>query len=656
MYPGFELDEFRVGMKLSFDTIRLEQDSAFKSTLKIDSVLKISLTENSREAIGLLIREYYEKNPEITHYIGGGETFHMIVKEKDTEIVLQFLLFCLELELTSGVLPQNQDTTKIRYIDALEDIDGYEASAPTWDDLWDRNIDVDEIIRKQVPDGPEPISISKSRYREFVENNVLPPLGESDWPEGAAWSINLALHELREGRYTEAAYAFEAVRNSITKSPTPVQELKFTDLLNKYLISLRDLSIYQSNSENQHDNQELFFSINERPFIFIPEFTSKPTLDDLKFRMTSPVWIANALVFVSAVATGLGAPTISRAEVDPFGSDITHRNTSFVLRSAKNLIELGREFNDATMIEHINLMRIDRFAPQTILKRNFESLGYETVETTHSQFNYQGEDIDLTPDLVFSKHDELFTVYYRPSDPSELANKIEHLEQDVRLILVSDEKFNGKVFELESEYSFIELFYLDVRDEVLRTADSGLPTRKNQPLTKVDVRERLDELYDAVRECDDSQEKGNLLEEFCETLFNRLIDDTEVLRVNPNTGIEEIDIILRNRQESEPWMHLSPIVMVECKNWTKSAGAKVARDFFAKADSVGGQCSSGILISWNGITGRHDRDGAWGYIRDKKQDGFQILCLDGTDMKSSLEDSDPDGIFDERYIELVSEY
>ena len=126
--------------------------------------------------------------------------------------------------------------------------------------------------------------------------------------------------------------------------------------------------------------------------------------------------------------------------------------------------------------------------------------------------------------------------------------------------------------------------------------------------------------------------------------------------MNADTGIEEIDIILRNRQESEPWRHLSPIVMVECKNWTKSAGVKAVRDFFAKADSVDEQCSSGILISWSGITGQHDRDGAWGYIRDKKQDGFQILCFDSTDMKSPLKDSNPDEIFDEKYVELVTEY
>lgn len=466
----------------------------------------------------------------------------------------------------------------------------------------------------------------------------------------------MALHELRKGRYDEAAYAFDAVRNSITKSPTPVKDIEISDLLNRYLVSLRDLALHQSESDYNLSNMELYYKIEERPYVLLSLFSSEPDYYDKHFRMSSSTWIANALVFVAAVATALGAPTISRAEVDPFGTDMTHRNESFVLRSAQNLLEIYDEDRRPKAIEHLDYIDFEKFAPETILQSTFESLGYTNIGPTDDGFEYKSTEYEFEPDLALEKDEELYIVYYRHSDPFSLAEEIDSLEQDITLILVSDQEFGEDIFSLTSDYSSVELFYLDSTEGSIRTADSGLPIRGSRPITNSGVRERLKELYEAAGECKNSQEKGNLLEEFCNMLFGQLIDDTEVLRMNAETDIEEIDLVLRNNQENHPWKNLSQIIMVECKNWSSPTGASVVRDFYGKADSLGNECSTGILICWSGITGQDSRKGAKGAIRDKKRDGFNILQLDKEDIIEAVESSNPSTIFDDQYVDLISEY
>lgn len=657
-YPGFEVSDNIVGKKISFDTIRLESTKPINKRIEDDIPAKLTITDDSRDEVINLIEDYFERNPEIEYFMAGSsESFRFVALDPDVEPLLDMLVNKIVLRISPMTFGKG-DHGEIK-VDLLEIIDedfDYCVGNPSWDRLTEAEIDVEEIIKDQIPDGPDSTSITKERYRDFIFDLIAPITRNSNWPEGAAWSINLALHELRNGRYEEAAYAFDAVRNSITKSPNPVDDTEITELLNKYLISLRDLSLYQSSTEYNVSKQELFHSISEREYIFLPIFQSEPDYYDKNFRMSSSVWIANALIFVASVGTALGAPTISRAEVDPFGSDMTFRNQSFVLRTAQNLLEIHDGSTETEEIEHLNYIDFEKFAPEVILRNTFTSLGYANIELVDDSVVYQDKKYNFSPDLALSKDERLHLVYYCHRNKVDLIHDVDSLDENIKLIFVSDGVFDDHILEIASDFSFVELYYLDVAEETIRTTDSGLPVRDSPPITKDGVQDRLCELFNAAGDCEDTNEKGDLLEELCKILFDRYIDDTEVIRMNAETDMEEIDLVLRNKQEGSPWRELSKIIMVECKNWSKPAGASVVRDFHGKAGSLGSQCSTGILICWNGITGEDNRDAARGTIRDKKRDGFEILHFDSDEIKEAIESENPNSVFDDRYIEMISEF
>lgn len=658
-YPGFEVSNNFVGKTVSFDSIRLEECDEIQAQLTSRYPAEVKLTEESQQAIYCIIDHYYKKNPRLRNWYPPGEMmFSFVAKEHDVDPLLDCLSHCIVLRLATNIPigVENKETTYL-YSSFLSDGLGISLDPPSWDKLSDEPFDVEAEIQELIPDGIEEVDITKEKFRKFVFDKLHPITSTSSWPEGAAWSINLALHELRKGRYEEAAYAFDAVRNSVTKPPTPFEELEIRDLLNKYLISLRDLSLYHSSIDSSITKQELFLNIEDRSFVFIPLFTSEPKYSDPHFRMSSPVWIANALTFTAAVANALAAPTISRTEVDPFGSDMTSRNVSFVLRASQNLVEMA-EIRDTAgeSIEFLEYVDFKEFAPESVLHNVFESLGYENLGSVKDEFGYDGVTISLEPDLALEKDDSLHLAYYRPSDLPGLYKQVTDLEVDTTLMVISDESYPESTIEFADEQENLDLYYLDVSSDALRTADTGLPVLEKQPISNTQVSERLNELYHSAGTVEDSQKKGNLLEEFTELLFDRLISNTEVLRVNSETGVEEFDLVLRNRQNSPPWDNLSSIIMVECKNWSDSVGANVIHTLHSKADALGDNCSTGILISWNGITGSDYESAANQRVRELKQQGFEVLFFDQDDLQEILDEGEPNSIFDDHYIDLITEY
>lgn len=665
-YPGFDISDNIVGKSVTFDTVLLERFEELHKYWDDEIPPQVRLASEAQDAVECVLDQYYKKNPEIRDwYPPGGTSFKFPVREADIQPLLDCIAHCIVLQLNPGVAPEfsSEDSKTILYSDFItEDLD-YSLDNPDWTQLDDSPIEVEKEIQSQIPDGYESVDLTGEKFREYVFDILRPEVITSDWPEGGAWSINLALHVLRKGRYREAAYAFSAVRNSITKSPTPFEELDFDQLLNKYLITLRDLSLHHSTMDTPSAKQERFVELSDRPYVYVPIFASEPTFHDPYFRMSSPIWIANALTFTAGLANALGAPTISRSEVDPFGSEMTFTNTSFVLRAAKELVEINEnQTQPEDPIGYLEYIDFSKFAPETVLSDVFESIGYENLGTIRGEFKFKGETIPYEPDLALEREGSLYLVYYQESKPSNLVDfdnidkEVSKLDLDVSFILVSESEFPDSTKEKAENSMNIELFYLDTTSKTLRSVDAGLPVRGRSPVTKEEIRERLRELYDAAESADDSQNKGNLLEEFTELLFNKLIPDTEVLRVNSETVAEEFDLVLRNDKENEPWTNLSSIIMVECKNWSSSVGASIIHTLNSKADILGSNCSTGILISWNGITGSNYEDAANQRIRELKQQNFDILHFDSNDLDNILESQDPNEILDRRYIELVTEY
>lgn len=659
VFPGFSVSDNIVGKSVDFDTVRLEGYGELQQDWESDSPPQVRLTSEAQDAVECVIEKYYQRHPELRDWFPpGGTTFKFPVREADVEPLLNCLAHCIVLRLTPSVPFEfaSEDPKTLLYSEFITEELGYSVNSPDWDQLDDSEIDVQAKIESQIPDGYESIELTQERFQEFAFEILRPLAKESDWPEGAAWSINLALHELRKGRYQEAAYAFAAVRNSITKSPTPVEEMEYTQLLNKYLVTLRDLSLHHSSAEAPSAKQERFTDISDRPYIFVPTFASEPTFHDPHFRMSSPIWTANALTFITGLAHALGAPTISRNEIDPFGSEMTFNNASFVLRAANELVRIDERADEEDPIGYLDYIDFREFAPEAILTDVFESIGYENVGTFEGSFEYEGIEVSLDADLVLEKHSKLHLVYYAPSNLQSLHQKVESLDTEVQLIVVAEKEYTEETIEIAQDSETLELYYLDLASRTLRSVDTGLPVRDQEPVTNSEIRERLRDLYESADTVENPRQKGDLLEEFAELLFNEHIPDTEVLRVNSETGSEEFDLVLRNNQESAPWEDLSAIIMVECKNWNESVGANVVHTLNSKADILGANCTTGILLSWNGISGSEYEDAAHQRIRELKQQEFEVLHFDKDEMESMIETDTPNEIFDQRYIELISEY
>jgi hypothetical protein len=97
-------------------------------------------------------------------------------------------------------------------------------------------------------------------------------------------------------------------------------------------------------------------------------------------------------------------------------------------------------------------------------------------------------------------------------------------------------------------------------------------------------------------------EKGRSLEALMETIFASHPSFVVANRAL-NLGDEEIDLVVRNHVDDPFWQALrSPLILVECKNWTAPVGTKEVRDFETKLrDHPLAQV--GIFVALNGFTG-----------------------------------------------------
>ena len=89
---------------------------------------------------------------------------------------------------------------------------------------------------------------------------------------------------------------------------------------------------------------------------------------------------------------------------------------------------------------------------------------------------------------------------------------------------------------------------------------------------------------------------------------------------------------------------------VECKNWSKKAGADILRDFKGKLDNKG--LKSGIFVAPKGVTGRKKIYGADGQIDKFLQKDVKIIVLDDDDLCDILNCKDITEKIDDKFIEL----
>jgi len=137
-----------------------------------------------------------------------------------------------------------------------------------------------------------------------------------------------------------------------------------------------------------------------------------------------------------------------------------------------------------------------------------------------------------------------------------------------------------------------------------------------------------------LAECDQATTnaaKGRKLELLIETLFS-IPDELQVEEKRLNTGDEEIDLTIRNNVQRPFWIGLrSPLLFVECKNWTSRVGSAEVRDFETKVRNHHAMTRLGFFVGLNGFTSE-----AANSLRRVGREDYHIVLIDRADISAYL--------------------
>lgn len=137
------------------------------------------------------------------------------------------------------------------------------------------------------------------------------------------------------------------------------------------------------------------------------------------------------------------------------------------------------------------------------------------------------------------------------------------------------------------------------------------------------------DLWKSVVSESDSKEKGKNLEKIAEFIL-KIDQNFEVMDIDRRTASEEIDIVISNLGRTGFYSQIgSPMILMECKNWSSKVDAKTIRDFVGKVRNRPKPfCSIGILLTASGIT----RDAKKELLRYSGQN-FIIVTVEEKDIK-----------------------
>ncbi|OAM87307.1 hypothetical protein AW736_23930 [Termitidicoccus mucosus] len=180
-------------------------------------------------------------------------------------------------------------------------------------------------------------------------------------------------------------------------------------------------------------------------------------------------------------------------------------------------------------------------------------------------------------------------------------------------------------------------------DDVQQSASELLETlRQKGFLTKYQVqtaapvagssKEALRRMLSAVENSEDSRAKGTALEKLLTALLKG-VPGFEVQK-GVRTLTEEIDVKVLNSNPDPRWRD-TPIVLVECKNWSGVCGKNEVVLFQAKLENRRGRAKLGFLVSWNGFA----RTTAHELLRGSRGN-TQIALLSAEHIRTAVEHGD----------------
>lgn len=132
----------------------------------------------------------------------------------------------------------------------------------------------------------------------------------------------------------------------------------------------------------------------------------------------------------------------------------------------------------------------------------------------------------------------------------------------------------------------------------------------------------------------ESSQKGILLENFASLLFTE-IEGLIIVEKNLRTQTAELDIVLQNNVARPFWINLgTPLIFVECKNWSKHVDVKEASALESKMRSRGRAVTMSIFLSVSGFTRPF-----FNHILNLSRDNLLIVAIQGRDIDKLFEDS-----------------
>ncbi len=132
-------------------------------------------------------------------------------------------------------------------------------------------------------------------------------------------------------------------------------------------------------------------------------------------------------------------------------------------------------------------------------------------------------------------------------------------------------------------------------------------------------------LLNTVKKASRTDEKGKSLEKLGEKLLASPYMKLQEQRSRTRSG--EIDLIFEVlKYQGTIFIDFSNILIVECKNWSKKAGADILKKFANNMQEMG--CNVGIILSKNGISGKpEEKRDSWSVIKTQWDSSSNIIIV-----------------------------
>lgn len=177
-----------------------------------------------------------------------------------------------------------------------------------------------------------------------------------------------------------------------------------------------------------------------------------------------------------------------------------------------------------------------------------------------------------------------------------------------------------------------------------------------------DQYKKFAEIYKKIEDKDyEEKEKGKLLEELTYVLFQKGYPTLVECRKNCRTSTNEIDLQLGWTEEARvigiqnAFSFLEDFFICECKNYEKKVDVTYVGKFYSLLSVT--RTNIGIMIAWDGITGRSSWNDSKGLIKKiALKEKIYILSIDKKDLEKIYnKKSNIFSILRDKYLALKNE-